>query len=101
MDTRSKRWRAAVSFTAFFLGISLLLTSVPEALSLLTGGSWKRTSVADAFQEDYQNTRAFRDAVASYLEDFLTMAVGGTRTTPNTASPTTAKSPPQLWRRPR
>ena len=77
MDTRSKKWRAAVSFTAFFLGISLLLTSVPEALSLLTGGSWKRTSVADAFQEDYQNTRAFRDAVASYLEDFLTMAVGG------------------------
>ena len=50
---------------------------MPEALSLLTGGSWKRTSVADAFQEDYQNTRAFRDAVASYLEDFLTRAVGG------------------------
>ena len=77
MDTRSKRWKAAVSFTAFFLGISLLLTGVPEAFSLLTGGSWKRAAVSDAFQEDYQDTQAFRDAVASYLEDFLAMAVGG------------------------
>lgn len=65
-----------MGFTAFFLGITLLLGNLLHILAMLAGGTTTE-DMKDAFQPDYQNTSAFRFYMEGYLEDFLSMASGG------------------------
>lgn len=74
MDTKSKKIKTIVSFTAFFLGVSLLLSNVETGIFLLTGRMQKQEILA----EDYQDTQEFRNSISDYLETFLSMATGGT-----------------------
>lgn len=75
MVIKSKKWKSITSFGAFFLGISLLLTSgmpiVQEVLWALRNGV-----PMTGMESDYQNTVGFRNQMEGYLADFLAMAVG-------------------------
>lgn len=76
MVTRLKKWKPAVSFAAFALGVTLILSNVLSGFGLLINGNgW--SGLRDVMQGDYQNTSEFRWRMSSYLEDFLTMATGG------------------------
>ena len=72
MDTKSKSIKPAVAFTAFVLGISLLIYTAAAVviLAVASAGSavipWK-----DVFWTDYQTTDSFR----SYLSDRLSVLV--------------------------
>ncbi len=77
MDTKWRRWKIAFSFLAFFLGVSMILSSVLGVLGLRSGaGSFK-----ELFQyltnKDYQETREFRSSIGESLEMFLTLGAGG------------------------
>ncbi len=74
MDTKSKSWRPAVSFLAFFLSVSLLLGGGLAALFALNRWGW--TSICDTFRPDYQDTAEFRLTMASYLRELLSAATG-------------------------
>ena len=66
MDTKSKSIKPAVAFTAFVLGISLLIYTAAAVVIIAVAGAgsavipWK-----DVFWTDYQTTDSFR----SYLSD--------------------------------
>ena len=72
MDTKSKSIKPAVAFTAFVLGISLLIYTAAAVviIAVASAGSavipWK-----DVFWTDYQTTDSFR----SYLSDRLSVLV--------------------------
>ena len=72
MDTKSKSIKPAVAFTAFVLGISLLIYTAAAVVILAVAGAgsavipWK-----DVFWTDYQTTDSFR----SYLSDRLSVLV--------------------------
>lgn len=70
MDTKSKKWKAVVSFLAFMLGISLLFAAITTACSM-------QYNLGDAFAGDYQDTAIFRHYVSDYLGQFLGMATDG------------------------
>ncbi|WP_343208824.1 HAMP domain-containing sensor histidine kinase [Anaerolentibacter hominis] len=75
MATKSKKWKAAVSFLAFFLGASLFISGTCRVLGMFAGGTG--SYVKDAFASDFQDTSEFRETVTGYLEEFLGMAVEG------------------------
>jgi signal transduction histidine kinase len=67
------RVRAFAGFLAFFLGVTLTLSSLGTAANRVT---WERDPVP-RFAEDWQETERFRSEVSSYLRDFLTIGAGG------------------------
>lgn len=71
------KWKSIISFTAFFLGITLLLSGVIDSVYLLSSRTSWKAQIREAFEEDYQNTGEFRRQMAEYLENFLGMATGG------------------------
>lgn len=71
------KWKSIISFTAFFLGITLLLSGIIDSVYLLSSRSSWKAQITEAFEEDYQNTGEFRWQMADYLEKFLAMATGG------------------------
>lgn len=71
------KWKSIISFTAFFLGITLLLSGIIDSVYLLSSRSSWKAQITEAFEEDYQNTGEFRWQMADYLENFLAMATGG------------------------
>ncbi|MBU9737877.1 sensor histidine kinase [Diplocloster agilis] len=71
------KWKSIISFTAFFLGITLLLSGVIDSVYLLSSRTSWKAQIREAFEEDYQNTGEFRRQMADYLENFLGMATGG------------------------
>ncbi|WP_195283469.1 sensor histidine kinase [Harryflintia acetispora] len=76
MDTKSKKWKAILSFLCFSLGVSLLLGGAAPFLSLALRGSQGVQELRESFETDYQNTVEFRRDISGYLEDFLAMASG-------------------------
>lgn len=69
MGTRWKKFRIIVSFTAFFLGITLLLMNVIPILCL--------TAEMDFQAGDYQKTEVFADYMSERLGTLIGAAVGG------------------------
>ena len=67
------RVRAFAGFLAFFLGVTLTLSSLGTAANRV---AWERDPVP-RFAEDWQETERFRSEVSSYLRDFLTIGAGG------------------------
>lgn len=65
--------RAVIAALALFLGLSLTLGSLSTAAGHFSAG----TDPDGWWQEDFQQTPAFREAVADYLERFLTLGAGG------------------------
>ena len=54
------KWKSIISFTAFFLGITLLLSGIIDSVYLLSSRSSWKAQITEAFEEDYQNTGEFR-----------------------------------------
>lgn len=77
MDTKWKKWKVIISFTAFFLGLSMLLWDVIFVVqkTVFNKESWG-TEIEEVFSGDYQNMQAFRWYISDSLESFLGMAVG-------------------------
>ena len=67
------RVMAFAAFLAFFLGVTLTLSSLGTAANRV---AWERDPVP-RFAEDWQETERFRSEVSSYLRDFLTIGAGG------------------------
>ena len=81
MDIKSKRFKMAAGFIAFFAGVCLLLVSLFDlAGGMLTGGGWRlwysNNSYGEIWKGDYQNTASFRQYISGHLETFLGMATG-------------------------
>ncbi len=76
MDTKWKKRKKIISFIMFFLGVSLSLGSFAEILRLKPAGVriWQLDRM---LEDDYQESRRFREYVERRLEDFLLMAAGG------------------------
>lgn len=89
MAIKWRKWKPAISFGAFFLGISLILGG---ALSLcgdfLGTGGW--IGLREAFTGHYQDTQAFRECIYGYLSDFMEIACGNPPEWWNTESRTFA-----------
>ncbi len=73
MDIKSKKWKSAVSFGAFALGVSLVLAS-----GIWLSGTAERMSAAgeNPIETDYQNTEEFRSFIEGRLFHFIEMACG-------------------------
>lgn len=74
MDTKWRKLRIIVSFTAFFLGMTLLLGNFLAMLSLI-GSSPE--SLRSRIGTDYQEQSDFRYYISSRLEELLAVATGG------------------------
>lgn len=77
MDIKWKKWKLAVNYAAFFLSICLLAGTLLMGTGLIRAMRTMSVSPGDAFQSDYQNTKAFRQYMSNRLEDFIIMASGG------------------------
>ncbi|MCI9121527.1 MAG: HAMP domain-containing histidine kinase [Oscillibacter sp.] len=79
-QTRKKRRaKPFFAFLAFFLGVSLLLSSLGGMVDRLL---WQRDQGFD-FRRDWQDTQAFRNEASRYLRGFLTIGAGGVPTYPS------------------
>jgi len=67
------RVRALAGFLAFFLGVTLVLSSLGTVGNWM---AWER-DLAPFRVTDWQNTGAFRDQASQYLREFLTIGAGG------------------------
>ena len=67
MDTKSKKWKAILSFLCFSLGVSLLLGGAAPFLSLALRGSQGVQELRESFETDYQNTTQIRRNISVYL----------------------------------
>lgn len=76
MATKCRKW---VSFTAFFLGVSLLVAAACCAYGL--SYRFSPVDVADAFASNYQTTQRFR----SLMEERLDIFMNGARDHPHQA----------------
>lgn len=80
MDTKLKKWKNVVSFTAFAVGVSMVLGSAAGFLSeVLSYGNYGRGFVRDlkeSMDNDYQHTDEFQQYMEERLEMFITMAAG-------------------------
>ena len=70
---RRRRAQGAVSFLAFFLGMTLILSSLGAVGNRI---AWERDPFP-RWETDWQNTQAFRDEAAHYLREFLIIGAGG------------------------
>ena len=76
MDTKWKKRKKIISFIMFFLGVSLSLGGFAEILRLKPA-SVRIWQLDRMLEDDYQESRRFREYVERRLEDFLLMAAGG------------------------
>ncbi|MCM1193377.1 MAG: HAMP domain-containing histidine kinase [Acetatifactor muris] len=76
MDTKWKSIRNFLSFTIFFLGVSLTLGNLAGVIRRMPDktGEWASGSL---LEEDYQRTDDFRQHISDRLENFLSIAVNG------------------------
>lgn len=74
MDTKWRKLRIIVSFTAFFLGVTLLLGNFLSMVSLIGSSA---DSLKSRIGTDYQEHPDFRFYIASRLEELLGVATGG------------------------
>ncbi len=75
MDTKWRKWKLVLSFTAFFLGITLLFGNFFSMIGLLM--SQDGDTFADRVGMDYQNRREFCWSMSDRLEELLGVATGG------------------------
>ncbi len=73
MDTKWNSIKALAGFLAFFLGVTLVLSSLGAVGNRI---AWERDPVP-RWETDWQETDAFRDEAARYLREFLTIGAGG------------------------
>lgn len=75
MATKLKKCKAVIGFTAFFLGIFLLLNAAPIAWDLFSYEDIKQVFY-DAFEEDFQKTSSFRFNMSERLSYYISRAIG-------------------------
>lgn len=73
MDTKWKKWKTVLSWTAFIIGITLLIYS---SISL-TGFLLKKGGPGQILRADYQESQDFRWYISNRLERLLEVSVGG------------------------
>ena len=73
MDTKWNSTKGLAAFLAFFLGMTLTLSSLGAVGNRI---AWER-DLAPYRVTDWQNTQAFRDEAAHYLREFLIIGAGG------------------------
>ena len=76
MDTKWKKRKKIISFLIFFLGVSLSLGSLAGILKAKPSNIriWQLDRL---LEDDYQQSKRFREYVENRLENFLVMATGG------------------------
>ncbi len=74
MDTKWRKFRIILSFTAFFVGMTLLLNNFISMINLI-GSSWD--SLSARMGTDYQEQEDFRWYMSNRLEELLGVATGG------------------------
>ena len=72
-ESRGGRAKALAGFLAFFLGVTLVLSSLGAVGNRI---AWERDPVP-RWETDWQETDAFRDEASRYLREFLTIGAGG------------------------
>lgn len=77
MDIKLKKWKSIVSAAAFFLGVSLLLGSLAQAVGIIGRHGYYVKNPEELLSGDYENTLKFREFISNRLDDFLTIAVNG------------------------
>ncbi len=77
MDTKWKKWKIILEFTAFFSGITLLICSLLPALGLFFSLPETRYGELPRAHTDYQELAEFRTFIADRLEELLGIATGG------------------------
>lgn len=70
MNTKWKKRGMMLSFTAFFLGVTLLLTNFFTMLRLLAEVDFQAGT-------DYQETEGFADYMSEYMESLIRAAAEG------------------------
>lgn len=75
MDTKWRKSKIILSFTAFFLGITLLFGNFFSMIGLIA--SQDGDTLADRIGEDYQGTAEFCWYMSNRLEELLGVATGG------------------------
>ncbi len=78
MDTKLKKGKVVVSFTVFFLSVSLLAGNAAMlAGQAFRAESWNEDGFWGLMEQDYENTAGFRHYMEERLGDFLAMAARG------------------------
>jgi len=77
LDTKWKKWKIILEFTAYFIGLTLLISnlgSVPYVIYTI-----RNTPYEDIFSDsmDYQESQDFRCFISNRLEELLGIATGG------------------------
>lgn len=73
MDTRWKKSKIMISFLAFVMGLSVLISSLVPAVSMAAAFG---TEIFTG-QPDYQTSGEFREIISGRLSDLLRVATGG------------------------
>lgn len=77
MDTKLKKLKIIISFTVFFISVSLLLYGLLGLLySISANRRYTGDQISEAFLNDYQKTSQFKDYINERFSDFLAMATG-------------------------
>ena len=78
MDTKLKKGKVVVSFTVFFLSVSLLAGNAAMlAGQAFRAENWNEDGFWGLMEQDYENTAGFRHYMEERLGDFLAMAARG------------------------
>lgn len=77
MDIKLKKFKSFVSAVAFFLGVSLLLGSLIQAVGIIGRHGYYVNTPEELLSGDYESTRKFREFISNRLDDFLIIAVNG------------------------
>ena len=71
MDTKLKKSKAIVSLVSFFLSIGILIATAIFGISFLVNYDYAMQYIDDLYQEDYQETNAFRSELSRTLNYIL------------------------------
>lgn len=77
MDTKLKKSKIIIGFTAWMLGTLLLFLNLFCFAVKYAGNPAFLIQAKESLGEDYQNTEEFRYYMSDYLNSFLSMAIGG------------------------
>lgn len=78
MDIKLKKSKLVIGFTAWFLGVIIILMNLLSlAVECFRHYPNFRQRIDEVFEEDYQQTEDFEYYMSEYLNNFLSMSVNG------------------------
>lgn len=76
MAIKWKKWKSNLACVSFVLGVSLLITGGIGCLRWMRGNGGISSAWQLLTEEDYQNSKLFRNFIEGQLDNFLDMACG-------------------------